>query len=98
MVRHSRTLLPKKIGRFRSWGRISTIASIASLAAGCSPPEPPPENRTVVDDAALSDEGRGENWLAFGRTYSEQRFSPLTQISDANVGELGVDWFIDLPE
>lgn len=33
---------------------------------------------TVVDDAAMGDETSGENWLAFGRTYSEQRFSPIS--------------------
>ena len=72
------------------------IACIASLSAGCSP-SPPAETRTVVDDAALSQDGQGENWLAFGRTYNEQRFSPLTQINDSNVGGLAVDWFVDLP-
>ena len=33
------------------------------------------------------------NWLAHGRTYDEQRFSPLTQIHSENVAELGVAWF-----
>jgi quinohemoprotein ethanol dehydrogenase len=51
----------------------------------------------VVDDAALADESRGENWLAFGRTYSEQRFSPLEQINRSNVTGLGIDWYLDLP-
>ena len=32
--------------------------------------------QTVVDDAALTDESDGRNWLGFGRTYSEKRFSP----------------------
>ncbi len=51
---------------------------------------------TIVDDAALADETQGRNWLAFGRTYSEQRFSPLNQIDDSNVDALSVDWFIEL--
>ena len=46
----------------------------------------------------LSDESRGEDWLAFGRTLSEQRFSPLRQIDTSNVKDLKVDWFIDLPD
>jgi len=50
-----------------------------------------------VDDAALvaaeSDVG---NWLSHGRTYSEQRFSPLDEIHDRNVSELGLAWFFDL--
>ena len=30
---------------------------------------------TVVDDRALSDEADSKNWLAYGKTYSEKRFS-----------------------
>ena len=51
----------------------------------------------VVDDKTLADESSGDNWLAFGRTYSEQRYSPLTQISDATIGRLKPDWFLELP-
>jgi quinohemoprotein ethanol dehydrogenase len=37
-----------------------------------------------------------ENWMTWGRTYTEQRFSPLDQINDGNVGELGLAWYFDL--
>ena len=36
------------------------------------------------------------NWLSHGRTYKEQRFSPLSQINIDNIGELGLDWFFDI--
>jgi alcohol dehydrogenase (cytochrome c)/quinohemoprotein ethanol dehydrogenase len=36
------------------------------------------------------------NWMSYGRTYDEQRYSPLTQISDQNVGKLGLVWSYDL--
>jgi len=32
------------------------------------------------------------NWLSHGRTYAEQRFSPLTSITTDNVNTLGVAW------
>jgi len=32
------------------------------------------------------------NWMNHGRTYDEQRFSPLAKISDSNVDQLGVAW------
>ena len=51
----------------------------------------------VADDAALAAEPGGEHWLAFGRTYSEQRFSPLTRIDRSTVSNLAVDWYLDLP-
>ena len=37
------------------------------------------------------------NWLSHGRTYSEQRFSPLGEIDRENVGELGLAWYFDVP-
>lgn len=33
--------------------------------------------------------------MSIGRTYDEQRFSPLTQINTENVGRLGLAWFAD---
>jgi len=37
-----------------------------------------------------------ENWLAHGRTYSEQRYSPLDSIDRDNVDSLGLAWHRDL--
>ena len=53
---------------------------------------------TTVDKVAIADEKAGANWLSYGRTYSEQRFSPLNAVNDTNVGNLGVAWYLDLPE
>ena len=51
----------------------------------------------LVDDMALvGAEGRPGDWLSYGRTYKEQRFSPLDQIHVGNVAELGIDWVYDL--
>ena len=52
---------------------------------------------TTVDAAAITDEKQGANWLSFGRTYSEQRFSPLTAINVGNVKKLGLEWSLELP-
>jgi quinohemoprotein ethanol dehydrogenase len=35
------------------------------------------------------------NWLTTGRTYSEERFSPLTQVNDKTVSKLGLAWSLD---
>ncbi len=34
----------------------------------------------------------GSEWLVHGRTWSEQRFSPLRQVHRRNVGRLGLAW------
>lgn len=38
----------------------------------------------------------GDNWLSYGRGYDETRNSPLTEITAANVGQLGLAWSYDL--
>jgi quinohemoprotein ethanol dehydrogenase len=52
-----------------------------------------PSESEVVDDARLrgADADVGE-WLTTGRTYSEQRFSPLAQINAESVGHLHEVW------
>ncbi|HMM76950.1 MAG TPA: PQQ-dependent dehydrogenase, methanol/ethanol family [Gammaproteobacteria bacterium] len=52
---------------------------------------------TIVDGAAIADEAQTANWLSYGRTYSEQRYSPLAQIDAGNVAKLGLDWALPLP-
>jgi len=51
----------------------------------------------AIDDARLvaADANPGD-WLTHGRTYAEQRHSPLAAIHDGNVGSLGLAWSIDL--
>ncbi|WP_423415690.1 PQQ-dependent dehydrogenase, methanol/ethanol family [Hyphomicrobium sp. B1] len=36
------------------------------------------------------------DWLTYGRTYSEQRFSPLKGINDKNAKDLGLAWYANL--
>ncbi|PHN02526.1 PQQ-dependent dehydrogenase, methanol/ethanol family [Flavilitoribacter nigricans] len=50
-----------------------------------------------IDDLAIADESNTSDWLAYGRTHSEQRFSPLADINTDNVSKLQVDWYLDLP-
>jgi quinohemoprotein ethanol dehydrogenase len=47
--------------------------------------------RIIAADSSSSE------WLSHGRTYSEQRFSTLTQIDQNNVANLGLAWYSDLP-
>ena len=53
--------------------------------------------RADVDDARIvhADQEPG-NWMSHGRTYTEQRFSPLKQINDRNAADLGLAWYYDL--
>ena len=64
-----------------------------SLVACQKAPAPSAE----VDAARLTnaDQDTG-NWLTVGRTYNEQRFSPLDTINTTNVGQLRLAWSLDL--
>ena len=55
-----------------------------------------PENASPVDTARLTDGADGKDWGAYGRTYGEQHFSPLTEINVGNVKSLGLAWSLDL--
>src|ERR1700739_4672860 len=52
--------------------------------------------RAVDDKALLGAADNRAEWLTHGRTYDEQRFSPLAQIDTGNVKNLGLAWFADL--
>ena len=84
------------------------LLGIATAAlAGCEPETvlegagaPVAEAETpspaAVDAARLANaENEPGQWMSHGRTYSEQRFSPLDQITTENVGELGLAWYAD---
>jgi quinohemoprotein ethanol dehydrogenase len=50
-----------------------------------------------IDDARINNaESEPGNWLAYGRDYEEQRFSPLKQINRESVDRLGLAFSLDL--
>jgi len=49
----------------------------------------------VNEARILSDAATGANWLVNGRTNDSKHFSPLKQINDQNVGNLGLAWYLD---
>jgi len=80
------------------------IAIILALMA-CGKTEtgkPQLQNTSVAGPAAVDDSrmlGAAENgadWLSYGRSYSEQRFSPLEKINKGNVKNLGLAWYYNL--
>jgi len=55
-----------------------------------------PSGAKGIDDTALRNaDARKGDWITHGRTYSEARFSPLTQINASNVKSLGLAWAFD---
>jgi PQQ-dependent dehydrogenase (methanol/ethanol family) len=59
--------------------------------------------QTVADYGADVNEQRLVNaseepevWLSYGRTYDEQRYSPLDQINKDTIDQVGLAWFADM--
>ncbi len=68
--------------------------TIAGAAMACGSTETRatfPGNRRILD----ADREPG-SWLTHGRTYSEQRFSPLTSLTPESVARLGLAWSYEL--
>src|SRR5215208_1167387 len=47
---------------------------------------------TQADNALQSGMADSNQWPSYGRDYTNRRFSPLTQISPTNVGQLKLAW------
>ncbi|WP_221793932.1 PQQ-dependent dehydrogenase, methanol/ethanol family [Aquisediminimonas sediminicola] len=72
-------------------GHIWTCSvALGIFLAGCSGTREDTGARIIAADS------EPQNWLSTGRNYQETRFSPLDQINDANVGQLGLAWSFDL--
>src|SRR5215469_8818912 len=83
-------------GRGMTRLRIWTAALIAAAVAG-SPALAAGGGQADVDGARIRAADREpQSWMAVGRTYDEQRFSPLTGINTSNVSRLGLAWYADL--
>jgi quinohemoprotein ethanol dehydrogenase len=70
------------------------VLALACLALACrSGSAPRAEPVDEVTDAALANaDADVDDWLTYGRTYAETRFSPLAQIHEGNVAKLGLAW------
>jgi len=70
---------------------------------GCQLPGPSGSGATgaagaparVTAERLLKAEQEPSQWMTYNGTYSEQRYSRLTQINRSNVGQLGLAWFAD---
>ena len=78
-------------------GGFACGAAIAFLSVGCRQTVPWNAAPGPVSTARIAAADREPgNWLTHGRTYGEQRFSPLARITTGNVGELGLAWTHEL--
>ena len=75
--------------KFALWSSAAGLLLWAWVAPGQQPRR--------IDDAALRNAGKsGEEWLSYGLTPGETRYSPLKQIDATNVSRLGLNWLYEI--
>ncbi len=87
---------------------INTLClTILAVLAGCSEPAEDTVQEGITSSAAPAPmastmtsavAGNENQWPSYGNNYSEQRYSPLDQITADNIDELELAWFGDLAE
>ena len=80
----------------RPWGYL--VVSVLGVLGTCiAMPAFGAGQAAAVDAQRLKNADQDpDNWLSYGRTWSEQRFSPLKDIDERNVARLGIAWYADL--
>ena len=81
----------------RTW----IIVCVLFSAAGCSREEQieePAQAEITTQEEVAAPQPADVDWLSYGNGYNEQRFSSLDQINAENVGRLGLDWALDIPD
>jgi len=74
----------------------AVVALILCFAAGSIEPARAAGSAANVDATRIAGADQDPaNWMTYGRTYSEQRFSPLARITADNANELGLAWYAD---
>ncbi|HYP79308.1 MAG TPA: PQQ-dependent dehydrogenase, methanol/ethanol family [Steroidobacteraceae bacterium] len=88
---------------FRTSLKIRLVLGALCIAMAACSPRKQEAVATAATGAADVDATRIINadsepgsWMSHGRTYSEQRFSPLDSINKTSVSTLGLGWFADL--
>jgi alcohol dehydrogenase (cytochrome c)/quinohemoprotein ethanol dehydrogenase len=79
-------------------GALGLLALLVACSSKQGAQQGVPGTRVAAVDAAriMAADSEPGAWMSYGRTYDEQRFSPLKQISADNIGQLKLAWHYDL--
>ncbi len=88
---------------FKRWAAGAALLLSAGTLANCSQIFGESESagaggsgEGITTAMLVGADGDSANWISHGRTYSEQRFSPLDSINRDTVGQLGLAWSADM--
>ena len=87
----------KNSKRWAVVGALTLAAALSATLIADAQNGPPAKGAAAVDTARqLAADSEPGTWMSAGRTYDEQRYSPLTGINKGNVGKLGLAWYGDV--
>jgi quinohemoprotein ethanol dehydrogenase len=72
-------------------GAIAALTLITAIGAQQPAPATKVDSK-VLKNLGTPNESTTGDWLTYGRTLGETRYSPLNQINTSNVGRLGLSW------
>ena len=72
--------------------KLAIIVALSGLLAACGQGGSGGKDGNVDGARITAANGNGD-WLSVGRTYDEQRFSPLTKVDTKSIGQLGLAWY-----
>lgn len=75
---------------------VMLVACAVDQMSGTDDPSESPRTAAVDAGRLMNADAEPGSWMSYGRTYSEQRFSPLEKIDTDNVSGLGLAWSFDL--
>jgi quinohemoprotein ethanol dehydrogenase len=72
--------------------RYCVYVLIAIVGASSAVAQADVSNKRILEESAA-----GENWFLKGGTFNGEHYSPLTQVNEENISDLGLEWMVDLP-
>jgi quinohemoprotein ethanol dehydrogenase len=87
-------------GAFLNLSRIPTLNAAVLLAGfaliAASSADAPVKAGDVSEARVLAEAPHGANWMVDGGDFGEKHFSALKEITDKNVNNLGLAWWLDI--
>lgn len=85
---------------FTRWALSGALLLVAGALTNCSeifgPNGGGADGEGITTAMLVGADGDAANWMSHGRTYSEQRYSPLDEVNRDNVSQLGLAWYADM--
>src|SRR5215469_4983968 len=85
-----------KFAQLAAWAGAGTLAVAAAMVDTTAFSQTATPAGNVTEARVLAEASQGINWPVNGGRFGAPHFSPLKQINDKNVNQLGLAWYVDI--